>query len=138
MLHHQTPGCKALTATAVVSAVCLIIAGLLCAVSTEGTRIFTLFAAGYLVVAGLFLMIILPLLAPTHQSTAWVFITFNTSAAEDRGLSNTGCGLCNPCDHCCAVVEQGSHSIAPAIEENCDFLTCSLLVAGTSSSWECC
>ena len=75
----------------VVSTVCLLVAGFMCAVSTESMRRYILFAAAYLVLAGLSIMIILPVVAPRHQSTAWVFTTLQVPEGGDHGLPNKQC-----------------------------------------------
>lgn len=67
-------------------AVCLLAAGLVSSVGTRGTQAFILFAAGFLLVGGLFLMFYLPAVAPVHRSTSWVFTGIVAQGKQELGL----------------------------------------------------
>ena len=72
----------------VLDAVCLLVAGLISSLGTKATRGFILYSAGFLTVGGLFLMFYLPILAPRHRSTSWVFTGLLTDAKQSLQLPN--------------------------------------------------
>ena len=60
-------------------AVILVLAGSVSSVSTSGVRLYSILAGIFLIVSGLFVVILLPILAPVHQSAAFVFFQFDAS-----------------------------------------------------------
>lgn len=77
-----------------VCAVCLVASGVLASTSTSGVRHYILFAAFWMVAGGFFLMILLPALAPVHQSAKWVFLHFDGGDKEELGIPNDTCESC--------------------------------------------
>ena len=72
-------------------AVCLVAAGCVSSISTEGVKQFTNIGAVFLLVTNLAVVVILPSVAPVHQSADFVFGQFNTDDAAAHGLPNAGC-----------------------------------------------
>ena len=72
--------------------VSLVAAGCVSSVTLEGLRQFTSIALVFVLVANLAVVVILPLVAPVHQSAEFVFGQFNTDDAAAHGLPNAGCG----------------------------------------------
>ncbi len=74
-----------------VHAVCMLASGLLASTSTSGVRHYILFAALWMVVGGIALMILLPVVAPMHQSAQYVFLQFDSIDKEFIGIPNDLC-----------------------------------------------
>ena len=72
-------------------AVCLVAAGCFSSISTEGVKHYTNVGALFLLVTNLAVVIILPLVAPVHQSAEFVFGHFDTEDTNVHGLPNNGC-----------------------------------------------
>lgn len=72
-------------------AVCLVAAGCFSSISTQGVKLYTNIGAVFLLVTNLAIVVILPSIAPVHQSADFVFSTFNTQDAAANGLPNYGC-----------------------------------------------
>ncbi|KAK9908694.1 hypothetical protein WJX75_001534 [Coccomyxa subellipsoidea] len=71
-------------------ALCLVAAGCVSSISTEGVKQFTNIGAVVLLVTNLAVIVILPSVAPVHQSVDFVFGQFNTDDAAAHGLPNAG------------------------------------------------
>ena len=63
-------------------------AGFLSSTTSEGVQIFSLISAAFLVVSNLAIVVALPLIAPVHQSSAFVFAQFDSSDSLSTGIPN--------------------------------------------------
>ncbi len=77
-------------------AICLVVAGLLSSTTTRGIECFTMFGAAFLVLSNLAIAIILPIVAPVHQSAAWVFTQFYDATDSSNGIPNNACARASP------------------------------------------
>ncbi|KAK9909174.1 hypothetical protein WJX75_008248 [Coccomyxa subellipsoidea] len=71
-------------------ALSLVATGCVSSVSSEGIRQFTNVALVFMLVANLAIIVILPLVAPVHQSAEFVFGQFTSEDAAEHGLPNAG------------------------------------------------
>ncbi|CAL8461967.1 g1498 [Coccomyxa elongata] len=69
-------------------AICMVASGLLASTSTSGVRHYILFAALWMIVGGIALMILLPVVTPIHQSATYVFLQFDSNSKEIIGIPN--------------------------------------------------
>lgn len=72
-------------------AVCLVAAGCVSSISTEGVKQYTNIMMVFLVVTNVAIAVILPLVAPVHQSAQFVFGHFDVEDARENGLPNLAC-----------------------------------------------
>ena len=59
--------------------------------TTVGVRLYAVFSAYFMIIGGAFLIVILPMLAPTLQSASFVFGEFFSDQAADLGIPSTTC-----------------------------------------------
>lgn len=59
--------------------VILVLAGSVSSVSTSGVRFYSILAGMFLIFSGLFVVILLPIIAPVRQSASFVFMQFDAS-----------------------------------------------------------
>lgn len=69
-------------------AVSLVAAGFVSSTTSEGVQIFSVAAAAFLVVSNVAIVVALPLIAPVHQSSAFVFTQFDSSDSLPNGIPN--------------------------------------------------
>ncbi|BDA41316.1 Amino-acid permease BAT1 [Coccomyxa sp. Obi] len=67
-------------------AITLVISGMVASMTTVGVRIYAVFSAYFMIIGGAFLIVILPMLAPTLQSPSFVFGEFFSYQAADLGI----------------------------------------------------
>lgn len=70
------------------NAVVLVLAAFLGSTSTRATKYYAISAGVFLIVSGVFTAIILPAVAPTHQSAASVFFSFHDDDLGSTGVPN--------------------------------------------------
>lgn len=71
-----------------VYAISLVAAGVLSSTTAEGVQVYSLVAAAFLVVSNVAIVVALPLIAPVHQSSAYVFGQFDSSDSLSTGIPN--------------------------------------------------
>ena len=69
-------------------AVCLVAHGFLNMMSARWMARFMLLAGVYQLVASVVVIVLIPAIAPTHQSADWVFWTFDASTATNNAPSS--------------------------------------------------
>lgn len=57
-------------------AVILVLAGSISSISTVGARFYSLASGAFLIVSGIFMVVLLPIVAPVHQDASFVFFQF--------------------------------------------------------------
>ncbi|EIE25063.1 amino acid transporter [Coccomyxa subellipsoidea C-169] len=70
-------------------AIILVVSGVVASMTTDGVRLYAVFAAFFMVIGGGFLIVILPMLAPKLQSPSFVFGEFFSWQAGDLGIPST-------------------------------------------------
>ncbi|KAK9902713.1 hypothetical protein WJX75_003543 [Coccomyxa subellipsoidea] len=74
--------------TLLVYAIVLLLAGFVSTTSTRGMQRFALAAGVFLVCSGVVIVVVLPVVAPTHQTAAFVFTRFDTEDKAVTGVPN--------------------------------------------------
>ncbi|KAK9902676.1 hypothetical protein WJX75_002307 [Coccomyxa subellipsoidea] len=74
--------------TLLVYAIVLVAGALVCSVPTKWAQYHAVFSAAFLLTGGTVLTLVLPLVAPVHQSAATVFFNFDMSDVAKNGLPN--------------------------------------------------
>ncbi|EIE25067.1 amino acid transporter [Coccomyxa subellipsoidea C-169] len=69
-------------------AICMLAAGALASTSTGGMRQYILFAAFWMICGGIFLIILLPIVAPKLQTAEYVFLHFSDQSKDQLGVPN--------------------------------------------------
>ena len=69
-------------------AVVLVAGACVCSVPTKWAEYHALFCAAFLLAGGTVLTLVLPLVAPVHQSAATVFFNFDITDVAKNGLPN--------------------------------------------------
>ena len=69
-------------------AVSLVAAGFISSTTSEGVQVFSVAAAAFLVASNLAIVVTLPLIAPVHQSSAFVFAQYDAADSVPDGIPN--------------------------------------------------
>lgn len=72
-------------------AVILVVSGAVSSMTTQGVKVYAIFASFFMLIGGGFLIIILPMLAPKLQSAEFVFGQFFSWQAADLGIPSSTC-----------------------------------------------